>query len=81
MSRKEAILEFIEDELLDDDDEEIEDDTSLFEGRILDSLNLLSLVDYLEKTYKIKIKTSEINVENLDTLANIDRFLTKKLDG
>lgn len=78
MSRKQEILDYIFDELLDDDDEEIEDDSSLFQGRVLDSLQLLTLISFLEKTYAIKVGNAEINIENFDSISNIMAFLEKK---
>lgn len=77
MSRTDEILEFIRDELL-DDDVELDAGTSLFQDRLLDSLNLLSLVHHLEETHGIKIKPSEINIDNLDTVARIEEFLGRK---
>ena len=77
-SRRETIISYIVDELLDDPEVEIGDDSSLFEGRILDSLNLLALITFLEETFNIRINNSEINIENLDTVSNILTFLEKK---
>ena len=78
MSRPDDILEFIRDELLDDDEEELGVETSLFQDRLLDSLNLLSLVHHLEQTYAIKISPSEINIDNLDTVSRIEGLLGRK---
>jgi acyl carrier protein len=78
MSRTDTILTFIRDELL-DDDVELTSDTSLFESRILDSLNMLSLISFLEKAHSIKVATSEVNLDNLDTVTRILAYLDKKL--
>jgi acyl carrier protein len=78
MDRKNIILEYISDELLEDPDEEISADTSLFQGRVLDSLNMVSLIRFLEETFNIKIKTSEVTVENLDSVEKMLVFLDKK---
>lgn len=75
MDIKKTVKDFIEDEFLDDD---IDYETSLFKDNILDSLNLLSLVSFLEKTFNIKIKASEINYENLDSIENMASFLSRK---
>lgn len=79
MNNEQKIIDFIIDELLEDEDEEITPQSSLFKDRILDSLNLLSLISFLENTYDVKIATSEVNFENLDTVANMEAFLGKKL--
>jgi len=78
MSITEEIIEFIVDELLEDEEEEITSTTSLFKDQILDSLNLLSLIAFLEKTYSVKIAPSEVNYENLDSVENIERYLATK---
>lgn len=79
MNRSEEIIEFIVDELLEDDEEEITLQTSLFKCQILDSLNLLSLIAFLEKKYNIRIAASEVNYENLDTVENMELFIGRKL--
>lgn len=78
MDKKEKILEFIRDELLDDDEEQINDETSLFKDRILDSLNLLTLISFLEDEFEIKINSSEVNYDNLDSVVNITDYLDRK---
>jgi acyl carrier protein len=77
MSKIDAIIEFINDELL-DEPEDIVKDTSLFQDRILDSLNLVMLIGFLEEKFGIKIKTSEVSIENLDTVAKMITFIDKK---
>ncbi|MCK5614410.1 acyl carrier protein [Candidatus Pacearchaeota archaeon] len=78
MSNSVQIIDFITEELLDEDDIVIKKETSLFQDRVLDSLNLLSLIAFLEKKFDIKIASSEINYENLDSVANILKFLECK---
>jgi len=78
MDKAQTIIEFIKDELLDDDDVEIALETSLFQDRILDSLNLITLISFLEKTFNIKINTTEVIIENLDSVGNMVAFLGRK---
>jgi len=77
MNNAEEIITFINDELL-DEPEDIGIDTSLFEDRILDSLNLVMLIGFLEEKYAIKIKTSEVSIENLDSVSKMISFINKK---
>jgi acyl carrier protein len=77
MNKTEEIITFINDELL-DEPEDISNDTSLFQDRILDSLNLVMLISFLEEKFQIKIKTSEVSLENLDTVAKMLTFIEKK---
>lgn len=77
MNKAEEIITFINDELL-DEPEDIGKDTSLFQDRILDSLNLVMLIGFLEEKFRIKIKTSEVSIEHLDTVAKMITFIEKK---
>ena len=56
---------------------EIENETSLFQGRIIDSMNLVQLLAFLESTFGIKIPTYAVTVENLDTVDSIERLVNK----
>lgn len=78
MNKKEDIINFIKGDLLDDSDEVITLETSLFEERLLDSLNLITLIAHLEKTYGIKINPAEVNIDNLDSVGKIIAFLQRK---
>ena len=79
MTNAEEIILFINDELL-DEPEDIGEETSLFQDRILDSLNLVMLIGFLEEKFEIKIKTSEVSIDNLDTVAKMIAFIKKKIN-
>ena len=78
MAIAEDIITFIDDELLDDPDVELDENTSLFQDRVLDSLNLVMLIGHLEKTYNIKIKSSEVSIDNLDSVSKMIEFIQRK---
>lgn len=77
MSDADVILEFIHDELL-EDDVDVDEDTSLFRDQLLDSMNLTSLIVFLEQTFAIKIKAMDIVFENLDTVRHMLAFIERK---
>ncbi|MFC1851854.1 acyl carrier protein [candidate division CSSED10-310 bacterium] len=79
MDKAEIIISYIRDELAADPDLQITNDISLFQDRLLDSLNLVTLIGFLEKTFNIQIKSSEVSVENLDSVTNMLTFLDKKI--
>ncbi len=81
MADAKDILDYIKNELLEDESFEIDEDSSLFQDRILDSLNLLSLISFLEDKYSIKVETSEVNIDNLDSVTKITAFLQTKTEG
>ncbi len=77
MSDADVILEFIRDELL-DDDVDIDEDTSLFRAQLLDSMNLTALITFLEQTFTIRIGAMDIVYENLDTARHMVSFIERK---
>ena len=81
MVSSEKILTFIRDELLDDDEVVITAETSLFQGRVLNSLSLVTLVVFLEDTFGIKVNTYDVTIENLDSVVNMLAFIDKKIHG
>lgn len=59
-------------------DVKIDPEASLIESGIMDSTGVLELVEYLESTFSIKVEDDELVPENLETVANILRFLKTK---
>lgn len=74
---KNDILDFIVEELLDDETMVVENNTSLFKEKILDSMNLLQLVSFIEETYEVKIGAMDMVFENLDTIDSIQAFILR----
>ena len=52
--------------------------TSLFSTGILDSFNMVDLVSYIEDTARVKFGALDLNLNNLDTIAGIVRFVDGK---
>jgi acyl carrier protein len=77
VSDADVIMEFIRDELL-EDDIDIDEDTSLFRDQLLDSMNLTALIVFLEQTFAIKIKAMDIVYENLDSVRHMLAFIERK---
>lgn len=57
------------------------DSAPLITGGILDSLATLQLVVFLEERFRIEVQAHETMVDNLNTLADIARFVHSKLMG
>jgi acyl carrier protein len=60
--------------------DELTDDLPLIRGGALDSVSILTLVEFLESSYGISIDDTEIVPDNLGTLASIERFVRDKKD-
>jgi acyl carrier protein len=58
---------------------ELGDEKSFLDHHIIDSTGFIELVMFLETTYGIKIQDEEMIPENLDSIAQITRFVTAKL--
>jgi acyl carrier protein len=69
---KQAILEYVIHEYLDDDeDEEVGYDTELISGGIVDSFSMVSLKRFLENKYEIQIPDADASPEAFDTVNSI----------
>lgn len=69
---EETILDYIRKEYLDEDDDvDLDADTPLISGGIVDSFSLVSLLRFLEKRYGVKIPSHEATPEAFDTVARI----------
>ena len=78
MSDAETILEFLREEADLDEGAVIGLDTSLFRDQLLDSMNLTSLIVFLEETFAIKVKPMDIVYENLDSVQHMLAYIERK---
>lgn len=53
-------------------------DESLLDAGVIDSTGVLELIDFLETRFGIRVGDEELVPENLDSIANIMRFLRVK---
>ena len=68
---KEVVLEYVIEEYLEDEDEEITYDTPLISGGIVDSFSMVSLKRFLENKYKISIPDEKATPEAFDSVNKI----------
>ena len=68
----------VENFLFGDTSTQFSDEDSFMEKGILDSTGILEVITFLEETYGIKIEDDELVPENLDSIINIDRFVSRK---
>jgi acyl carrier protein len=79
MKHESEIREFIAEKFLFGEDNKLQNDASLLEAGIMDSTGVLELISYLEEHFRIKVNDDELVPENLDTIAAICAFLSKKI--
>lgn len=63
------------------DEETVDPGASLVESGVVDSLGILELVEFIEERFQLQIPEDELLPENLDSIANINRYLAGKLGG
>ncbi len=66
-----TVLEYVKDEYLEDEDEDIDLDTPLISGGIVDSFSMVSLKRFLENKYSITIPDDKATPEAFDTVNKI----------
>ena len=68
---KDEIIEYIEDEYVEEDDVELDENTSLIKGGIIDSFSIVALRNWLQKEYSITIPDEKGTVDNFETVTKI----------
>jgi len=73
-----SLRHFIRENFLFGGQDAFADDASLVEEGIVDSTGVLELITHVESTYGIEIDDDELVPENLDSIANLARFIAGK---
>lgn len=74
-----AVKEYILKEFLPGEDpDELEVDTPLITGGILDSISTVKLVAFLEERFGVEFQAHEMNADYLDTLSDITNTIESK---
>jgi len=68
---KDVVLEYVKEEYLEDEDEELDFDTPLISGGIVDSFSMVSLKRFLENKYSISIPDDRATPEAFDSVNKI----------
>jgi acyl carrier protein len=59
----------------------LDPDEDLLEQRVIDSMGILKLVVFLEKTHNIKVMDEDIVPENFQSLNSMARFVEQKMQN
>ncbi len=57
--------------------EDLEEDTPLISGKILDSMSVLTLITLLESKYNIKISPLDMSIDMFDSINEISKLVTR----
>lgn len=74
---KSVILEYVIEEYLEDEDEELTFDSPLISGGIVDSFSMVSLKRFLETRYKINLPDDRATPEAFNTVDKIADLVTE----
>jgi len=79
---KETVLEYVQDEYLEeDDDREVDMETPLISGGIVDSFSMVSLKRFLENKYGIQIPDADATPEAFNSVTKIAVLVERFLDA
>jgi acyl carrier protein len=78
---REDILDFLKRQGFLDKRITLQENDSLSETGLIDSITLLELIDFIERKYSIQIPVEMITPENFDTLAGISQSVMKLKNG
>jgi len=73
------IREFIVETFLFGDAEGLSDDTSFMETGLIDSMGILKVADFIDRTYGIKLQPDQFIPDNLDSVENITGFVSRSI--
>ncbi len=71
MKLEDVVIEYVRDEYLEEDDDDLELDSPLISSGIVDSFSMVSLKAFLENKYSIKIPDERATPEAFDTVRKI----------
>jgi acyl carrier protein len=78
MNRKTILIDYIKGEIMRNRNAKLNDDEDLLSAGILDSLGILQLVAYVEKTFGIQIPDEEVVYENFNSINALASYLGQK---
>jgi acyl carrier protein len=72
---KEGIRNFVQNELINEPDFELNDTDNLLAAGLIDSMGLMRLVAFVQEEYKISIPTEDIVMENFKNIEAIEYYI------
>jgi len=77
---RDVVLEYVRNEYMEDQDEELTYDTALISGGFVDSFSMVSLKRFLETRYKISLPDNRATPEAFDTVNKITDLVQEFLN-
>ena len=79
MSIAEKVRDYIKENFLFGADNKIGDEDSLLDAGVIDSTGAMELVSFIETQFGVEVGDRDLVPENLDSVAAIAGFITRKL--
>ena len=76
MVNSDSLLAFLQEDLGVDIDD-VDADTPLFSSQLVDSFALVTLMMFLEKQTGIRIAPTDVNLDNMDTIARMLAYVDR----
>jgi D-alanine--poly(phosphoribitol) ligase subunit 2 len=73
---QEMLFKFLAGDL--DVEDEVKDDTLLFSTSLIDSFQMMSLIEYIEKNSGIRVPPTDVTLENLDSVSRILAYVARR---
>jgi acyl carrier protein len=74
------VRNFLYDENFKEEFKSLDENESLLEKGIIDSVKMIELISFLEEKYGIKVDDDDLYPENFDTIAAIENYVKNKLN-
>jgi acyl carrier protein len=81
MTISSKIRGYIRDSFLFGSDQKLSDEDSLLDAGVIDSTGAMELVSFLESEFRVDVSDRDLVPENLDSVAAMTAFVTRKLAG
>ena len=78
MTNLELVKKFICEEIV-QDNIDLDENDSLIETGIIDSLGIIKLISFLEKQFHLEINPNDITPENFDKIKSISELIKKSI--
>jgi len=73
----EMVKKFVVEECIDDEGlrDEIDYDVNLIDSRIIDSLSILKIIEFVESNANTQVDIAEVEFDNFSSIRKIDTFI------
>ena len=78
MDIKSKLREFLKNNFLLGNDSGLNDDDSFMSKGIVDSTGILEVVSFVEQNFGFRVEDEELIPDNLDSINNLVKYITKK---